>query len=234
MGERSARQVQAMSTGRRIRKMGALVLAYYDGKLGRRRASQKFLSRATRALKRYYRDATERVLRTAVKGIRPHASFFKWTSRQKETEELGVVESVGGALAFRAVCPGQPDPPDAVGEREDGSLVAIEVTELVDEQVAGHNVKAVRHGRSHETVHRVWDEPGLVAAVEERLKAKDGVTLNGGPFAEYVVALHTDEMMLTHADAEAWLGGHTFTGMRQVTEAYLSSRTTGKAAPTSD
>ena len=204
--------------------MGRLLLAYYDSSLGRRRVSQQFLDRAERALKKYYGDTTEQTLREAVKKIRPHASFFKWTN--KETEELGVVQILIEAvesppLEFRRVRPGTPDPPDVVGEREDGSEVAIEVTELVDEEVTGRNVRAVRKGRAHEAVYREWDRPALLAAIEERLKAKDSVKLHGGPYDDYVVALHTDEMALTHAEAESWLAGHTFVGLEKVTSAYL-------------
>jgi hypothetical protein len=68
---------------------------------------------------------------------------------------------------------------------------------------------------------RVWGEADFVAAIEDCLREKDAKTLNGKPFAEYVVAIHTDEPLLTCADAEGWLRDHAFVGMRQVTGAYL-------------
>src|SRR6267142_1056309 len=167
-------------------------------------------------------DDIERELRHNMKKVRPHASFFDGPN--KGTKELGIVQdllkTVGQPLEFRAVRRG-PDPPDAVGERETEGLAAIEVTELVDQKVAAHNVQAMRQGRAGDVVQRVWDEASLVAAVEERLRVKDGVNLKGGPYGEYVVALHTDEATLTHAEAETWLRGHEFTGMRQITDAYL-------------
>jgi len=98
----------------------------------------------------------------------------------------------------------------------------------VDQEVTAHNVRAARKTvgqdpleRMRHTVYRDWDGAGLVAAVEALLREKDGKTLHGGPFAEYLVVLHTDDYMLDHAEAEEWLRGHTFGGLRQVTGAYL-------------
>jgi len=156
--------------------MRAQLLAYYDGKLGRRRVIQAQLNRALRALRNYYGDATERALRKAVKGIRPHASYFKWTNRQKETEELGVVKTLIAGLAagdplstLRDLRPGRPDPPDVIGTREDGMLIALEVTELVDQEVTAHNVRAARNTvgldpleRIRHTLYRDWDEAGFL------------------------------------------------------------------------
>jgi hypothetical protein len=75
--------------------------------------------------------------------------------------------------------------------------------------------------RGKRRLMRVWDEPGLVTALDARLREKDGKELKDGKFARYVVALHTDEDMLDHDEAERWLRGHSFIGLRQVTDAYL-------------
>jgi len=184
-------------------------------------------------------DEIERELRDKLKKVRPHAGYFDWPT--KATKELGIVEdlidAVPGHLALIAVRRG-PDPPDAVGEREGGGLVAIEVTELVDEKVTGHNVRAMRGSVGEDPLKRMsklllrdWDKAGIVAAVGERLRAKDGVTLKGGPYEEYVVALHTDEPMLSYADAVEWLGGQAFADMRQVTGAYLLFSYDGEKHP---
>jgi len=184
-------------------------------------------------------DDVERGLIEKAKKIRPHASFFDWPD--KVTKELGVVraliETVGDVLDFRAVRPGA-DPPDAVGERNNGTFEAIEVTELVDEAVTGRNVRSMRETVGQDPIERMkglvqreWNEAGLVAAVEERLKAKDGVTLKGGPFEKYMVVLHTDEPLLMHADVERWLRDHTFAGMLQVTDAYLLFSYDGEGYP---
>jgi hypothetical protein len=169
-------------------------------------------------------------LREMLKRIRPHANFFDWPVKATKEFRITVtlLDSVGEALAIESVRPGYPDPPDVVGIQGDGSLVAIEVTELVDEEVIAHNVHTMRETegedfieRGKRLVYRDWDKPGLIEAVGALLSEKDVKRLNGGPFARYVVALHTDEMALTHADADEWLRDHIFGGMRQVTEAYL-------------
>jgi len=156
-----------------------------------------------------------------------------------ETKELGnvrtLLEYVGAddpLAAIRDVRPGKPDPPDAIGTRDDGALVALEVTELVDQEVTARNVRAARKTigqdpleRMKDTVQRVWDETGVIDAIQALLTEKDGKRLHGGPFTEYVVVLHTDEMMLTHGDAEPRLRGHKFNGLRQITGVRLLSRT---------
>jgi len=150
--------------------MAAFVRAYFDEKLDRRAVNQAFLDRAMRALTRYHGDATARAVRRAARRIRPHASFFKWVYRGKQTEEMGVVrtlvEAVGPALDFRSLRPGEPDPPDVEGVRQDGVLVAIEVMELVDEEVTRHNVRVMRETvgqdpleRMQRLKQRVWDRP---------------------------------------------------------------------------
>lgn len=177
-------------------------------------------------------DDIARWLAAGLKKARPYASFFDWPN--KETKELGVVrqllESMGdsGPLRLREVRPGRPDPPDAVGTQEDGTLAAVEVTELVDPEAIRRNVSAARNSRSSDPIEqmkdrvvRIWDRPDLISAVEERLRAKDEVTLMGGPFERYVVVLHTDEPMLSVTDAQRWLAAHTFAGMSQITDAFL-------------
>jgi hypothetical protein len=175
----------------------------------------------------------EREFLEKARKIRPHAGFFDWPV--KETKEVGVVKTLLDSVpaddplaGVREIRPCKPDPPDVIGARGDGALVALEVTELVDQAATAHNVRAARETvgqdpleRMRHTVHRDWDETGLVAAVDALLREKDGKTLNGGPFEEYVVVLHTDEFALDHAEAEQWLRGHTFGGLRQITGAYL-------------
>ena len=90
-------------------------------------------------------DDINRELREKLRRIRPHANFFEWPD--KVTKELDVVRTLLGAAeadeVLAAVCevrPG-PNPPDAIGTREDGALIAIEATELVDQEVLEHNVR---------------------------------------------------------------------------------------------
>jgi len=176
----------------------------------------------------------DRELREKVSRIRPHASFFDWPV--KVTKELGVVRTLVENLSaddplapITEVRPGEPNrAPDAIATRADGERVGIEVTELVDEEVTTHNVQAMRKTvgqdpleRMKHTVQRVWDEAGVRTAIQALLTEKDGKTLHGGPFKEYVVVIHTDEMMLTHDDTERWLCDHMFTGFRQITSTYL-------------
>jgi hypothetical protein len=195
------------------------------------------------------RQRQERV-RAMMRKVRPDAGFFDWPV--KPTKEFRVVvhlcDSVGDALGLDSISLGS-DPPDVIGHQHEGgdvagagTPVAIEVTELVDEEVLAHNVRVHRESQGEDFIERgkplqrrVWDRPGLIAATDERLRVKDGVTLKPAPcgrqYERYIVVLHTDEMMLVHAEAQEWLRDHTFTGMRQVTEAYLLFSPDGAERP---
>ncbi len=220
-----------MSYGRQIRKLSKFVTEYAEGRLPERRADQRFIDRAFRSIAGYYgltgtAAALRRRLSAAQKDIRPYAAFWKWTRRDKAVEELAVakalVASVGGPpLEFSTLRTQFPDPPDVVGERASGQLAAIELAELVDEKAIAMSLAAQRKGRPDQVVHRYWDAPTLVAAVDRLLREKDAKTLQGGPYAEYFVVLYTDEVFLRREDVAQWLGAHVFSGVTQATNAYL-------------
>ena len=220
-----------MSRGRRIRKLSKFVATYADGRLSERRANQRFIDRAFRSIAAYFgwtgtTAALRRRLAAASKDIRPYATYWKWTRRGKAVEELAVaralVDAVGGPpLEFRELRVQVPDPPDVVGERANGQVAAIELAELVDEKAIAVSLAALRKGKPEQVVHRYWDQPTLVAAVDQLLGEKDRKKLMGGPYAEYIVLLYTDEYFLRRDEVEQWVGQHVFGGISQATDAYL-------------
>jgi hypothetical protein len=217
---------ETVSKKRRIKKMSNYVSRYFNNALSPRRINQAFINRALVALKRYHGNGTERALRRIARHIRPYSSFFKWAPRQKAVEEVGVartlVEAVGGSpLDFVELLPQAPDPPDVVGVRPDGRRAAMELAELIDEEAVSRSIPALKEGHIQEVVHYKWDQPTLITAIAVLLDEKDKKKLLGGPYAEYIVLLYTDEYLLTYADARQWLEGHTFTGINQATSAYL-------------
>jgi hypothetical protein len=80
------------------------------------------------------------------------------------------------------------DPPDCEGT-VDGKWSAVEVTELVHEPSLRRSIKAIKQrnqGREPEKpeAYFPWDRDSLLAAVQERIAAKDALTLKGGPLRE--------------------------------------------------
>jgi len=117
------------------------------------------------------------------------------------------------------------DPPDCAANNLDGQPVAIEVTELVSEAAVAMN-EAARSGRAQfpaldRMVIARWDEMLFIAHLDSVLTRKDQKTLIGGPYAEYVVLVHTDEPLLVRSTVEMWLSNRTFGPYHQITRAYF-------------
>jgi len=160
---------------------------------------------------------------------RAYAGFFKLGS--KEQEELTVVENLLGSMNARGDAKYfQPriaaaDPPDCIVQTASGTPVAIEVTELVCEDSVRINARQDRRAIARMdpgvAVMRVWEKDTFIAQITERLTDKDTKKLKGAPYAQYVVALHTDEPLLEREQCLAWLHNHTFGPFQQLGEAYL-------------
>jgi hypothetical protein len=162
-------------------------------------------------------DATEvnRLHREAVAGARGYADFWHWPS-DKRLAECGVVETLMAFLAAhegwepRTLAPAERDPPDVVAVLADGRRVGVEVTEIVDHDMAarhGARQTAERRGNvpsptkaasPHETAR--WKASALRTALEAAIRKKD-VEASGGPFDVYLVVMHTDETTITTAMA---------------------------------
>jgi hypothetical protein len=124
-----------------------------------------------------------RLIRAASAKRRGYADFFNWPPN-RDTEELGVVETLCDALAA-AGCPlareitsrgrGN-DPPDCEGMGFDGAHIAIETTELVDPNA----IIAAKKGRAYDWAE--WTAEKLSGVIQERLSSKDSRALRGGPY----------------------------------------------------
>jgi len=168
-------------------------------------------------------------LKALIARQRAYASFFKLGS--KAQEELTVVENLLGSMQARGEAKyyeprlTASDPPDCVAHTADGALVAIEVTELVCEDSVRINAQqdreAIRRMEPGAAVVRAWNKQDFIDHITERLNGKDSKKLNGGPFASYVVAIHTDEPLLERQQCTSWLHDCAFGPFRQISEAYL-------------
>ena len=156
---------------------------------------------------------------------RGYADFFGWAT-DRDLEEVNVVEMLFASMqadgvlemsGLRSRGRGN-DPPDCEAVDLAGCRVAIEVTELVD----GKAIRAFKSGATDAVSH--WDRDRFVEAMSSHLAQKDRrfFKLKGAPYeGGYVVVVFTDEPMLPATRVESWLAGYAFSGLSQVTRAFL-------------
>lgn len=171
------------------------------------------------------RDRVGKQLREALRRSRGHASFFEWPLN-RDQEEVGVLLSLFESMekdeiltygSLKSRGRGN-DPPDCEATNSRGDRVAIEVTELVD----GNSISAVKRGETH--LDNVWPREVFLECLHKLLLAKNAryQGLKGAPYAGgYVVVVFTDEPFLTYDVAEAYLRGHIFSSLGQITRALL-------------
>lgn len=117
------------------------------------------------------------------------------------------------------------DPPDCLVQTKAGALVGVEVAELVC-QVAIELNEQARPGRGQRPslenmVHGQWTRSSFINAVADRIEDKDRKAYLGGPFAELILLLHTDEPLLVSEQCDEWLRGYTFPKCAQLTSGYF-------------
>ena len=129
-----------------------------------------------------------------LEGARKHASYFALSPKQEEIE-FGVVQTLNEELENRGEMPfhsfksrGQGnDPPDCEATNDDGRRIGIEVTELVD----GAAIAAAKERKF------VWQDPPEAQSVVERvsdiIRNKDGATVLGGPYDQYILVIYCDD-----------------------------------------
>jgi hypothetical protein len=153
---------------------------------------------------------------------RNYAAFWDWPN--KETREAGIMNDFLEARAtlgeepFDEVHPVSPDPPDFTAVTKAKTRLAVELTELVDQEAVEINVRATN---KYQAVYRDWNKQEVLKAIEERLRDKDSKMFSGGPYEEIIVVLHTDEPAIDPVEYMAMLRSQVFRGFNQVTSAYV-------------
>ncbi len=168
-------------------------------------------------------------LRRIVERMRLYAPIREGGTKQQK--ELGALRDLLESMARGGDSPyldprvWQDDPPDCIAETTCGALVAFEVTEFVSQEAIALSEKA-RPGRkaapkNDRMVYRGWDRAGFLERIAAILKEKDSKTFKGGPYAEMVVLIHTDEPLLLRHDCESWLSDRQFGPFQRLTSAYF-------------
>jgi hypothetical protein len=93
------------------------------------------------------------------------------------------------------------DPPDCEAIGPAGERVGVEVTELVDQSLAGQRPMTTRP--------KFWEVPEVVTRLDEIIRRKDEKCRHVTGFARLMLLIHTDEMFL-----RGYAGDDIFEGVR--------------------
>ena len=164
-------------------------------------------------------------IKEAIARSRGYADHFCWPL-DRDLEEFGIAKIFSESLddkgqlffnrdSLRGRGRGN-DPPDCEAEDPLGNHIGIEVTELVD-PIA---IEKLKNSGVYEWAE--WDRAKIIRAIDERLKAKDRHTkIKGGPYANYIVIIHTDEPTLNVTYVNSLLKGVCFEKRKLVNRAFL-------------
>jgi hypothetical protein len=153
---------------------------------------------------------------------RRYAPFSEWPMDKREREvhaahHLFIALEANGGSPFINPRPNEPDPPDIVADLRSGGSCAIEVTELLDGQLASI--------REHvEGDPRYWGPGELTQEIAQRLTIKDRKPFHGGPYEATIVCLYTGEPLLSFDDVSREIACASFGPYHKLTAAYLLFR----------
>ena len=150
-----------------------------------------------------------------------YASFYKGGADDKVFEELHVARLVLSFCGFPADTPVLPhcdgfDPPDCSATLRDGTRIGVEVTELVDRNLRSDYAKRRKAelndgitpldafqrelcGRDAAFPVKDWNGQSVADKLTSIISAKDRklVSTKGGPYDRMIIAIFTDETMIT-------------------------------------
>jgi hypothetical protein len=173
-------------------------------------------------------------IQRAIAARRGYADGRSWPP-DRGLEEYGVAQDFvsaashepGGPFSDLKLRPRGEDPPDCEVRDAQGKRLALEVTELLDQDAvaaaAAAKLKRESVGQASMPTPVEWTCAELVILVQQRLDKKDfRDRLKGGPYDEYIVVLYTAEQRLDSATVRPCLHEHRFTEPSGIDRAYLS------------
>jgi hypothetical protein len=147
-----------------------------------------------------------------------------WEDKSKLTKEGGILQSFldarekVGLPPYRSCAACRPDPPDFTAQTLNGAEVAIELTELVSEEAIGLNIAA---GAARPAVYADWRPNELLSAIRDCVGKKDAKQWHGGPYAEKIIVIHTDEPVLSMQEHGPILASTSFPQPLQITTGFV-------------
>ena len=153
-----------------------------------------------------------------LKRQRKSVSFFEWPG--SEMKELAILEEFTASLAAcggpSLVAPRHAvkAPPEIIAQDQEGHSVGIEVTHLADQEVA-------REHEAEQALYRDWTAEEVINEIEKRIRETDRKPYHGGPYADLLLLIDTDEPKICYNDYAESLGSHVFTALQHFTKVYL-------------
>jgi len=163
------------------------------------------------------------LLRDALRKQRGYADFFQWPNR--DVEELGVLRELirclstsGHPIPDQIALRGRGfDPPDCEATASNGDRIAVEITELVDQ----NHIELIKAPKKNTGAGysdalfcgAEWTKEKFVRELSKRLPKKSRTfdSLKDGPYpGGYWVVIYTDEPNLTQSLASEYLANEEF------------------------
>jgi hypothetical protein len=148
--------------------------------------------------------------------LRKHRSFWLWP--KKPVMERGIVREFldsmhhDGDMRYRNARSVNDDWPDCEVDDERGNTVAVEVTELADEE-------AVRRAQWGEMDFSYWTDGEIKEQVRSILARKNLRSSHGGLYSKVILVIHTDEF--THSRLFPIIRDTEFMGLENIQEAFV-------------
>ena len=155
---------------------------------------------------------------------RKHASSFLASREDKEREEKGVAEEFvkwleqQGSAQIKSIRKGD-DPPDIILETVDNKLLAVEVTELVNQEAIDSQLA---DDPSYLAKLLDWSAETTPFRIEKCLQRKQLAAQSiSHLYHRYIVLLHTAELILVASELERHIKGHEWPQFQGIDAAYV-------------
>ena len=144
------------------------------------------------------------IIKEALAKSRGYAPYWEWAADPK-VAEVGTANQLAEYLIhldgreWASIRPVTDDPPDALLISSSGHRVGVEVTEIVDAATVARHRYRKKHGAAEPYDFAEWSVDKLTAVVVQAVERKDQkLAARSGDYDELIVALITDEFMITH------------------------------------
>jgi SAM-dependent MidA family methyltransferase len=150
--------------------------------------------------------------------LRKSAAFWEWPD--KSAKELEILKKLlnsmerDGIRHYRNPRSLKDNWPDCTIENEFGNSIAVEVTELVDEEV-------IQRCQRGEAVYRLWTDENIVDEVKKRMIKKDRKSFHGNLYSKVILLIHTDEFELIASRLFPALDKGKFPILRNIEEVFV-------------
>jgi len=151
-----------------------------------------------------------------IKKQRKYASH--WECGDKLQKEKGVAKDWldQSDTYHNLVCmPDRNCAPDFTIQDAKNNLIALEITELVDEKAVGENERDNRVYRDY------VDKEEIECKLSKILCKKDQKKYHNGPYKKIIILIHTDEPMIQYEYHNDVIKDMNFTNFKQINEAFL-------------